>query len=318
MSKYPNFKGLMNVKALFLASVDQPLLIAHLKTKILFSVFFLLILQTSEMKARGRLRRCPEVTLQSTSSRTPKTRMVARKMATRLMMKTRRRMITTGTPLRRLVHGLPVRTHTACPPCPSQQWPPPTPPPTCPTTLTSWDMPTSRLCLATSPPCQVSRSRHRLHPVTPLEGSMVRQSTSESSKDLWEASCWRPPPLPWTRTSWFLPRTSPPPPPACLHLGWTTLAAHPPSRRPLRPHPVVTCPHIVTCHPVPDISRPGETSLLSDTSRQRRSLGHRGDTAGTSPQGGDTSPLSPRCLGPRPQEEETSNATFRHRAATGG
>lgn len=218
-----------------------------------------------------------------------------------------------ATPPRRLVRAPPARSLTACPPCQSQLWPPPTLLLTFLTIqrLTSWATPTSLRCLATSPPCRVSRSHRRLHPATRPGGSAVRQSTSEACSGRWAAGCWFHPPPPWMKTSPSPPRTSPRPHPACPRPGWTTPAARPPSH--LRPHlqPTGTSPHIATSHP-------GGTSLLCVISPPRETWGCQGDTGETSPPGGDTFRCSPLSLGPRLQQEETSSVTFHHEAATGG
>lgn len=243
-------------------------------------------------------------------------------MAMKLMMKMMKRMTMMVTPPRRLVLAPPARSLTACRPCQSQLWPPPTLLLTSPITrrLTSWEAPTSLRCSATSPPCRVSRSLHRLRPVTQPGGSAVRRSTSVACRGRWAAGCWLhpAPPPPWMKTSLSPLQTSPPPPLACPRLGWNTPAARPPS--PLHPHPQLTgtFPHVTTSHLTPDTCHPGGTSLLCVTSPQRGTWVWPGDTDGTSPPGGDTSRCSPLCLGPRPPQEETTSATFHHEAATGG
>lgn len=228
-------------------------------------------------------------------------------------MKTTKRMTTMATPPQRLVRAPPARSLTACPPCRSQQWPPPT---LLLTLLiiqhqTSWGTPTNRRCLATSPPCRVSRSHRRLRPVTRPGGSAVSQSTSEACSGRWAAGCWFHPPPPWMKTSPSPLQTSAPPLPVCPHPGWTTPAARPPSR--LHPHlqPTDTSPHVV-------ISRRGGTSLLCVTSPPRGTWGWQGDTGETSLPGGDTSRCSPLSLDPRLPQEETISVTFPHEAATRG
>lgn len=271
------------------------------------------------MKARG-LKRCPEVPWPTTSSQMQTTLMVERKTAMRWMMKKTKRMTMMATPLQRPVHAPPARSLTACPPCQSQLWPLPTLLLTflIIQRLTSSATPTSLRCLATSPPCRVSRSHRRLRPVTRPGGSAVRQSTSEACSGRWVASYWFHPPPPWMKTSPSPPQTSPPPPPACPRPGWTTPAARPPFL--LHPHlqPTDTSPHAATSRPTPDTSHPGGTSLLCVTSPPRGTWGYQGDTDETSPPGGDTSRCSPHSLGLRLQQGETTSATFHHEAATKG
>lgn len=234
-------------------------------------------------------------------------------------MKMTKRTTTKETPPRRLARAPPALSLTACPPCRSQLWlPPPTLLLTRPTSRRrmSWVTPTSRRCLATSPPCRASRSRRRLCPATQRGGSGVRPSTSEACRGCWAAGCWFLPPPPWMKTSPSPLQTSPPLHPACPLPGWTTLDAHPPS--PLHPHlqPAVTSPHDATSHPVPDICRPGETSLLSVTSPQRETWVQLAGIGGTSPQGGGTSHCSPLSRDPRLLQEETTSVTC-HREAAG-
>lgn len=238
----------------------------------------------------------------------------------RWMTKTTKRMTMMATPPQRPVRVPPAHSLTACPPCQSQRWPPPNLLPTLLIIrhLTSWEMATSRRCLATSPPCRVSRSHRRPPTVNPTGGSALSQSTSEACSGLWVAGSWFHPPPPWMKTSPSPPQTFPPPPPACPHPGWTTQAA----RLQFRPHPHLqptdTSPHIVTSRPTPDTSRPDGTSLLCVISPPRGTWGWQGGTGETSPPGRDTYHCSLLSLDPRLPQEETISVTFPHAAATGG
>lgn len=239
----------------------------------------------------------------------------------RWTMKMTKRKTTMATPPQRLAHAPPVRSRTASPPCLSQRRPPPsTPrPPLITPRPTSWGVPTSRRCSATSPPCRVSGSHHRSCTATRLGGSAVSPITSKACRGCRAAGCWfPPPPPPWMRTSPSSPRTCPRHPPACPPLGSTTPAARPPSPRHPRPPPTGTSPRIATCRPTPDTSRPGETCLLSATSPPRGTSGWRGDTGETSPQGGDTCRCCPRSPDPRPPPDETTSGTSPREGATGG
>lgn len=232
----------------------------------------------------------------------------------RWMTKMTKRMTTMATPPQRLVRVPPALSLTACPPCPSQRWPPPS---LLLIIRTCWETATSRRCLATSPPCRVSRSRRRPPTATPAGGSAVGRT--EACSGPWVAGSWfhlRPPP--WTKTSQFPPQTFPRPPPACPHPGWTTPAAR--LQFPPHPHlqPTATCPHIVTSRLMPVTSRPDGTSPLCVISPPRGTWGWQGDTGETSPPGGDTCRCSPLSLDPRLPQEETISATFRRAAATGG
>lgn len=228
----------------------------------------------------------------------------------------------TATPPLRPARVPPARSLTGCPPCQSPLSPPPTRRWSASISLISRlrissATPTSRRCLATSPPCQVSRSHRRPLPATKPRGSNAKQSTSEPCMGV--AGCWcHPPPLPpWTKTSPSPRRTSPHPPLVCPHPGWTpTLLLSP---LPPRLHRAGTSPHIETCRPALDASRPDGRSHPCATSHQKGILG---DTGENSPPGGIsplgvTSHLSPLCPGPPLQQGGTSNGTCPREAATG-
>lgn len=286
------------------------------------SCCFLLFFKMSEMKARGLQRRIPEARWQITSFQMLMTQRVVKKMVMRWMMKTTTKKTMMVTPPQRLARAPPARSLMACPPFLSQLWPPPN---LFLTSLTiqrptSWETPAGRLCLAISPPCQVSRSHHRLRLPTWPGGSTVSQSTREASSGRRVAGCWfhPPPPPPWMKTFPSPPQISPPPHHDFPHPVWTTLAAHPPFPHPPHPQPAVTSPHVVTSHPAQDTCHPGGTFLLCVTSPLRETWEQQGDTGETFHQEGDTCHCFLPCLGPRHHREEITSETFHHEAATGG
>lgn len=199
----------------------------------------------------------------------------------------------TVTPPPRLVPAPPALSLIRCRPCPSQQWPPPSP-------ILTWLVTslgtTSHRFLATSPQCRASGSHHRLHPLIQLGGLVVED---------------HPPPAPpvWMKTSLSPPLTSPMPPPVSHRQDWTTPAAPPPSLLHHHPQLIDTSPSILT--PTLATSRLGGTFLLCATSPQRGTWEWRADIGEICLRGEDPSPCCPQPGG-------TTNATCPHEAATGG